>query len=161
MKQLFNHTLLRWKAFNHFSLSPHRVSPFSRGVIFTRARVSLALQSLRKNGGLLLVHIGSSWEDKLGMHGFFIINMFLMIKKLSKLKSGKWWTRLASYPHYMETDLDEIIRRAEENGTGQYPETQERGFSELKSIKIPGGERVSAVLASIIFPDNFRCILHL
>ena len=32
-----------------------RVSPFSRGVIFTRARVSLALLSLRKNGGLLVV----------------------------------------------------------------------------------------------------------
>ena len=32
------------------SRSPHRVSPFSRGVIFTRARVSLALLSLRKNG---------------------------------------------------------------------------------------------------------------
>ena len=28
---------------------------FSRGVIFTRARVSLALPSLRKNGGLLVV----------------------------------------------------------------------------------------------------------
>ena len=33
-------------------LSPHRVSPFSRGVIFTRALVSLALLSLRTNGGL-------------------------------------------------------------------------------------------------------------
>ena len=31
------------------------VSPFSRGVIFTRARVSLALLSMRKNGGLLVV----------------------------------------------------------------------------------------------------------
>ena len=31
-------------------LSPRRVSNFSRGVIFTRARVSLALLSLRKNG---------------------------------------------------------------------------------------------------------------
>ena len=29
--------------------------PVSRGVIFTRARVSLALLSLRKNGGLLVV----------------------------------------------------------------------------------------------------------
>ena len=29
---------------------------FSRGVIFTRARVSLALLSLRKNGGLLVVY---------------------------------------------------------------------------------------------------------
>ena len=28
---------------------------FSRGVIFTRARVSLAVLSLRKNGGLLVV----------------------------------------------------------------------------------------------------------
>ena len=35
--------------------NPHRVSPFSRGVIFTRARVSLALLSLRENGGLLVV----------------------------------------------------------------------------------------------------------
>ena len=33
------------------SLSPHRVSPFSRGVIFTLARVSLALLSLRKKWG--------------------------------------------------------------------------------------------------------------
>ena len=29
----------------------------SRGVIFTRARVSLALLSLRKNGGLLVVYL--------------------------------------------------------------------------------------------------------
>ena len=33
-----------------------RVSPFL-GVIFTRARVSLALLSLRKNGGLLVVYL--------------------------------------------------------------------------------------------------------
>ena len=33
--------------------------------------------------------------------------------------------------------------------------------AELKSINIPGEARVSAVLACIIFPDNFRCILHL
>ena len=31
-------------------LSRHRVSLFSRGVIFTRARVSPSLLSLRKNG---------------------------------------------------------------------------------------------------------------
>ena len=36
------------------------VSPFSRGVIFTRARVSLALLSLRKNGGLLVVYRNSA-----------------------------------------------------------------------------------------------------
>ena len=40
------------------------VSPFSYGVIFTRARVSLALLSLRKNGGLLLVY-GNSAKDVL------------------------------------------------------------------------------------------------
>ena len=40
---------------NAIFLSPRRVSPFSRGMIFTRARVSLALLSLRKNGGLLVV----------------------------------------------------------------------------------------------------------
>ena len=34
--------------------------PFSRGVIFTRAHVSLALPSLRKNGGLLVVYIAQS-----------------------------------------------------------------------------------------------------
>ena len=32
---------------------------FSRGVIFTRARVSHALLSLRKNGGLLVVYVSS------------------------------------------------------------------------------------------------------
>ena len=36
--------------------APHRVSPFSRGVIFTHARVSLPLLSLRTNGGLLEVY---------------------------------------------------------------------------------------------------------
>ena len=35
-------------------VSPHRVSPFLAWVIFTRDRVSLALLSLRKNGGLLI-----------------------------------------------------------------------------------------------------------
>ena len=39
-----------------FSL-PAACRLFSRGVIFTRARVSLALLSLRKNGGLLVVYI--------------------------------------------------------------------------------------------------------
>ena len=33
-----------------------RFSPFSRGMIFTRARVSLALLSLRQNEGLLVVY---------------------------------------------------------------------------------------------------------
>ena len=44
------------KARRGIFLSPRRVSPFSRGVIFTRARVSLALLSPRKNGGLLVVY---------------------------------------------------------------------------------------------------------
>ena len=37
-------------------LSPRRVSPFSHGVIFTRASISLALLSLRENEGLLIVY---------------------------------------------------------------------------------------------------------
>ena len=37
-------------------------SLFSRGVIFTRARVSLALLSLRKNGGPLVVY--TSLEER-------------------------------------------------------------------------------------------------
>ena len=41
-------------------LSTCRVSPFSRGVIFTRARVSLDLPSLRENEGLLMVYLFSS-----------------------------------------------------------------------------------------------------
>ena len=40
----------------HFSLSGAACRLFSRGVIFTRVRVSLALLSLRKNGGLLVVY---------------------------------------------------------------------------------------------------------
>ena len=35
----------------------HACRLFSRGVIFTPARVSLALLSLRKNGGLLVVYV--------------------------------------------------------------------------------------------------------
>ena len=40
----------------NFSL-PTACRLFSRGVIFTRARVSLALLSLRKNGGLFVVYL--------------------------------------------------------------------------------------------------------
>ena len=41
--------------------SPHAAFRlFSRGVIFTRTRVSLALVSLRKNGGLLVVYFRST-----------------------------------------------------------------------------------------------------
>ena len=40
------------------------VSPFSYRVIFTLARVLLALLTLRKNGGLLLVY-GNSARDVL------------------------------------------------------------------------------------------------
>ena len=62
----------RLRAFPHFPsriverakrarafLPPRRVSPFSRGVIFTRARVSLTPLSLRENKGLLDVR--HSW----------------------------------------------------------------------------------------------------
>ena len=49
---------------------------FSRGVIFTRARVSLALLSLRKNGGLLVAY---DW-----MRGYFFLLGFLSLSS-SKL----------------------------------------------------------------------------
>ena len=42
--------------------SPRRVSPFSRGVIFTRARVSLALLSQRENNGLKFPTLGNSFR---------------------------------------------------------------------------------------------------
>ena len=56
-----------------------RVVPhfFSRGVIFTRARVSLALLSLRKNGGLLVVYAGC--------HARYIRNTFLFAPSTTSL----------------------------------------------------------------------------
>ena len=41
----------------HVKITHARKGDFSRGVIFTRSRVSLALLSLRKNGGLLTVDL--------------------------------------------------------------------------------------------------------
>ena len=38
---------------------------FSYGIIFTRARVSLALLSLRTNGGLLVVYVDTTYYDLL------------------------------------------------------------------------------------------------
>ena len=58
--------------------------------------------------------------------GFFTINIFLKVKKLPKLKSGKWWTRLAWYPLQYGNWWNNPS--SEENGTGQYPETQETGL---------------------------------
>ena len=43
--------------------SPHASRLFSRGVIFKRARVSLALLSLRNNRGLLVVYFKAFCED--------------------------------------------------------------------------------------------------
>ena len=76
--------------------------------------------------------------------GVFIINIFLVIKMLSKLKSGKCWTRLASYPlqygNWPWWNNPAICKASsEENGTGQYPELYGKGTlgPELKSTKIP------------------------
>ena len=57
----------------------------------------------------------------------------LVIKMLSKLKSGKCWTRLASYPlqygNWPWWNNPPICKdSSEENGTGQYAEPQERGL---------------------------------
>ena len=59
--------------------------------------------------GQARIHIPFSTVLKKSV-GFFIINIFLVIKMLSKLKSGKCWARLASVHYNMQTDLDEIIR---------------------------------------------------
>ena len=61
-----------------FSRPDYRVACrlFSRGVIFTRARVSLALLSLRKNGGLLVVYDGVPQGTKL------VLSLFLRVPRL-------------------------------------------------------------------------------
>ena len=46
----------KWGTTDKALLCPRRVSPFSRGVILTRARASLALLSLKENEGLLAVY---------------------------------------------------------------------------------------------------------
>ena len=63
--------------------------------------------------------------------------------------------------HYnMETD--KIIRRVRRMELANIQKPRKGDFRAGVEIhKIPGGARVSAVLACIIFPDNFRCILHL
>ena len=63
---------------------------FSRGVIFTRARVSLPLLSLRKNGGLLvvcvsvshLIFIGVRRQLKFGSVTLFYIDTWLSLHNL-------------------------------------------------------------------------------
>ena len=85
------------------------------------------------------------------------------INMLSKLKSGKCWTRLASYPlqYDMETDLDEIIRRFAmlhlRRMEWQISRTPGKGTlgPEFKSTKIPGRARISAVLFSPTILDAF------
>ena len=87
---------------------------------------------------------------------------------LSKLKSGKCWTRLASYPlqYDMETDVDEIIRRFArlhmhlrrmELANIQNP----RKGDFRARVKIHKNFRENKNFRSIIFLDNFRCILRL
>ena len=69
-------------------------------------------------------------------------NIFLIIKNLSNLKSGKCWTRLSPYPLLYENYKKyKIIRRfatlhLRGGGTGQYSETQERWSTNVISWKI-------------------------
>ena len=71
-----------------FSLSPPRVA-FSRvGVIFTRAHVSLALLSLRKNGRLLVVWSGSTMVFPIP-YGWLVLGVQIAWKcRVKSLKSG-------------------------------------------------------------------------
>ena len=53
---------------------------FSRGVIFTPARVSLALLSLRKNGGLLVVYVEKNQKNtEITIHSRLYWSQFLSI----------------------------------------------------------------------------------
>ena len=60
-----------------------RVSPFSRGVIFTRARVLLALLSVRKNRGLLVVRNTNLRVSNKLIVIQFRINQFVSVLPLS------------------------------------------------------------------------------
>ena len=77
-------------------------------------------------------------------HRFTEIGRILVIKMLSKLKSGKCWTRLASYPlqygNWPWWNNPAICKASsEENGTGQYSGPHEKRTlgPELKSTKLP------------------------
>ena len=95
-------------------------------------------------------------------HRFTEIGRILVIKMLSKLKSGKCWTRLASYPlqygNWPWWNNPPIYKpSSQENGTGQYPDPHGKGTlgPEFKSTKIPGRARISAVLFSPTILDAF------
>ena len=121
---------------------------------------------LRKHSTGQWLAVGDSPRGQLGRHRSTPVSIYI-IKMLSKLKSGKCWIRLASYPlqYDMETDLDEIIRR-------RFTSLHLRRM-ELANIQNPRkGDfrarvqihkkcRESKNFRSIIFPDNFRCILRL
>ena len=58
--------------------------------------------------------------------------------------------------------LDEIIRRVRRMELTNIEKPRKGDFrAGVKIHKNRGEARVSAVLACIIFPDNFKCILHL
>ena len=77
------------------------------------------------------------------------------------LKSGKCWTRLASYPLQcdMETDLDEIIRRFARLHLGRMElaniQNPRKGDFRAGSTKIPVRARISAGQKS--FDGEKRC----
>ena len=86
----------------------------------------------RGGGGWAWIHTSFHRLTEIGgiFHNKYILNNK---KKLSKLKSGKCWTRLAfcliSTTIWKLTLMNNPpICKAEENGTGQYSETQKRGF---------------------------------
>ena len=94
---------------------------------------------------------------------FFIINIFFVTKMLSKLKSGKCWTHLASYPLQYGNgpwwDNPPICKAWFAWGEWNWSMSRTPGKgtlgSELKSTKIPGRARISAVLFSPTILDAF------
>ena len=124
-----------------FELAPFRSYQFCRQRI-PKSSLTAATAMLDPGIGHAWIHTGFHRFTEIGriFHNKYI---FLLIKMLSKLKSGKSWSRLASYPlQYGNWPwwYNPAICKAwssEENGTSRCPEPHGKGTSgpELKSTK--------------------------
>ena len=129
-------------------------------------------QNYSDNGKLMEIHQEDNWAGT-DLHRFppsfrfFITNIFLVTKLFSKLKSGKCWTRFASYPLQYGNwpwwnnppicKASLICMRRMELANVQNP----RKGDFRVGVKIHQNSRESKNFRSITFPDNFRCILRL
>ena len=108
------HVGARLRVVPHFSSGDTRRGTachlFSRGVILTRARVSLALLSLRKNGGLLVVYVGAHPGEH--QHGFSIqisISLGKIFLQISRIRNISLTCILASVFVYVPPFISQIL----------------------------------------------------